>query len=84
MKGKINELPNIDTSKYNIDESGNVLRDKRMKKIEHIAIRTYDTSFLTPSGMKELNEFLTNGYIVFCVTRGNDYNEYILQKDVEE
>lgn len=23
-------LPDIDTSKYNIDESGNVLRDKRM------------------------------------------------------
>lgn len=30
MKGKINELPNIDTSKYNIDENGNVLRDKRI------------------------------------------------------
>lgn len=55
-----------------------------MKKIEHIAIRTYDTSFLTPSGLKELNEFLINGYIVFCVTRGNNYNEYILQKEVEE
>ena len=55
-----------------------------MKKIEHIAIRTYDTSFSTPSRMKELNELLTNGYIVFCVTRGNDYNEYILQKEVEE
>lgn len=53
-------------------------------KVEHIAIRTYDNSFLNPSGMKELNEFLANGYIVFCVTRGNDYNEYILQKEVEE
>lgn len=27
MKGKINELPNIDTSRYSIDENGNVLRD---------------------------------------------------------
>ena len=31
MKGKINELPNIDTSRYSIDENGNVLRDKRRK-----------------------------------------------------
>ena len=30
MKGTINELPDIDTSKYNIDESGNVLRDKKI------------------------------------------------------
>ena len=30
MKGKINELPNIDASKYSIDENGNVLRDKRI------------------------------------------------------
>ena len=63
---------------------GKQWRGERMKKIEHIAIRTYDTSFLTPSGIKELNEFLTNGYIVFCVTRGNDYTEYILQKEVKE
>ena len=34
MKGKINKLPNIDTSKYNIDESGNVLRDRRMTEEE--------------------------------------------------
>lgn len=32
MKGKINELPDIDTSKYNIDENGNVIRDKRLSK----------------------------------------------------
>lgn len=41
MKGKINELPNIDTSRYSIDENGNVLKDKRMKTkrevLEHIA-----------------------------------------------
>lgn len=30
MNGTINELPNIDTAKYNIDESGNVLRDKKI------------------------------------------------------
>lgn len=30
MKGKINEFPNIDVSKFNIDENGNVLRGKRI------------------------------------------------------
>lgn len=29
MKGKINEFPDVDTSRYSIDENGNVLRDKR-------------------------------------------------------
>ena len=42
-----------------------------MKK--QIAIRTFDSNFMVPSGLQDLNEALTQEYIVVFVTRGNNY-----------
>ena len=56
MKGKINELPDIDTSKYNIDENGNVLRDKRMSENEY----ELTIVFKSETPFYEIRSFIVN------------------------
>lgn len=59
MKGKTNELPNIDTSKYNIDKNGNVLRDKRMSENEY----ELTIVFKSETPFYEIGSFIINNLL---------------------
>lgn len=56
--------------------------------VKQKCVRTYElycgkSNYATEDNCKELNDFLNEGWKVVMVTPKSDYNEYIIEKEVE-